>query len=408
MNAILAKYQTLPGNHTLVFSSLCNLLAEKPEKLDWSAFGPKEWHIFRKMAESEGVAPFIHYLLNDQPEVYCLAKFDSTTYRQFAYIEAITAITNEIYFTHLKTVLRDLSKHQIPVVLLKGADLAHSIYPNPALRPMSDLDLLVNEKDFKSALKLVNESGFHEYLPEVIPDFNRLISHHAHLKKESSIGVVLELHWILIATPAFRHSVSMQWFWENLEPKTEWKHIESSGNILGLNPTANMMYLSAHQIIQHGGENASLRWMLDLHRLIVCRNSEINWQQLAFQSNVFGWSSALKTALKSIEEMFGTPLPSGFYSKLDSNLNEISAMVESKSVKSSTHILTEWKKLHSLHWYGRLKFIIALVFPSTAYMRWRYKAKSDWILPFTYLKRWFIIFLDAIKTIGKFFQKDFT
>lgn len=406
MNAILSQYQHLRGDHVMVFTSLCDLISEKSKKPDWSAFTSSDWLLFRNMAINEGVAPFVHFLLNAHSEFYNFATFDRTVYQQFANEEAITAIKNKVYFDNLKKVLIVLSKNKIAVVLLKGADLANSIYPSHALRPMSDLDILVMEKDFNNALELINDLGYHEYLPEVLPNFNRAISHHAHLKKESAIGIVLELHWILVATPAFRHAVSMEWFWENIRPIQEWNDSDPLDRVYGLNPTANLMYLSAHQMIQHGGENASLRWMLDLHRLIIKQGKEINWQMLAAQAGEFGWSSALQAALQSVEDIFGTPLPVGVCDQLSVNTNETSALVRSKSVISPTHTIAEWKKMRSLRWGGRLRFIAAMVFPSPAYMRWRYPSKSDWSLPVNYLKRWSVIFLDAIKTIKNICKKS--
>jgi hypothetical protein len=45
-------------------------------------------------------------------------------------------------------------------VLVKGAALAHLVYPQPVLRPMRDLDILVRAEDAYRAYALLPEIGF--------------------------------------------------------------------------------------------------------------------------------------------------------------------------------------------------------------------------------------------------------
>jgi hypothetical protein len=47
-----------------------------------------------------------------------------------------------------------------PVVFLKGAALGRTVYHSPALRPLSDIDLLVRPHDFLAARDLLVASGF--------------------------------------------------------------------------------------------------------------------------------------------------------------------------------------------------------------------------------------------------------
>lgn len=402
MNAILSRYAHIAGNQALVFESITSLLAEKANRVDWASLHSEDWALFQKMAIAEGVAAMLYYRLAGEPEIYNSSRFDPATYQHFAQHEARTAITNAVYFNHLNQVLTMLNEHNIATVLLKGAHLAKSIYPTPALRPMSDLDILVREQDFKQALEIVNALGYHQYLPEVLPDFNRFLSHHAHLKKDGPIGVILELHWILVATPAFRHAAPMDWFWQNTEPNQAWKKANPSTNtdyIFNLNPTANLLYLSAHQMLQHGGDQVTLRWLLDLHLLIRQEYAAIDWQALSAQAAIFQWDSALKESLQTVNRIFGTPLPVGFVDNLAIAAGKFDSLVKSKGSHSPSRILAEGKIIGSLNWPGRIRAVLALVFPSPAYMRWRYRPNPPWIWPFMYLYRWFDIAGDATRTI---------
>ncbi|HVK73797.1 MAG TPA: nucleotidyltransferase family protein [Kofleriaceae bacterium] len=53
-----------------------------------------------------------------------------------------------------------LADAAVPVILLKGVAYAGSIYPDPAERPMSDIDLLVPSADFDRAARTLGRLGY--------------------------------------------------------------------------------------------------------------------------------------------------------------------------------------------------------------------------------------------------------
>jgi hypothetical protein len=65
----------------------------------------------------------------------------------------------------LRDVLTTYNAAGIRALVLKGAALAHLIYPEPGLRPMSDLDILVSKSDLWQAQSLLAELGFNAPLP---------------------------------------------------------------------------------------------------------------------------------------------------------------------------------------------------------------------------------------------------
>ncbi len=395
MNSILARYSHLPGDQELVFRTLCALLAENPQGADWSEFSSTEWSLFEKMAVDEGVASFAYYLLMQEPHSYKVEDFDPRALATLRDQEGRVALRNAQLFKHLQRVLSTLSRAEIDVVLLKGADLARWVYPQPGLRPMSDLDLLVSPEDFPRALELVQELGYSEYLPEASPGLDKLLGHHAHLRGSGLGRPLLELHYALVASSAFRHAVPLDWFLENLQPLDT----DGPGQLYRLNPTSNLVYLSAHQMLQHGGEHGSLIWLLDLHRLLVQNSEDINWQSLATQANLFAWNGALHTALTAVQDCFGTRLSMKILSTLSDQVGPNDALVALKAQQAPTRILGEIKKLHSLNWHGRIHLFLALAFPSPSYMHWRYRPQPGWMWPLYYPLRWVDIIFDGLQTI---------
>ena len=218
IQALWARYADLPGDGERVFHRLCGLLSENPSEVTWSGLSAEDWSLLRSMALSEGVAELAYYLLRTEPEKYRRPEFDTATYQAWAEQEAITAVRNAILFKQLEGVLQALAEIDVPVVLLKGADLARSVYPQPGLRSMGDLDLLVPRARFKHALVQVKRLGYQEYHPVASLGLDPLLSHNAHLHKDGPTGTELELHWTLVGTPAFRYAAPVAWFWGQVEP----------------------------------------------------------------------------------------------------------------------------------------------------------------------------------------------
>ena len=67
---------------------------------------------------------------------------------------------NDIYSLGLREILHAFNAAGIDAVVLKGAALAHVLYPAVGLRPMSDIDLLVDPRLTRRAQVLLAELGF--------------------------------------------------------------------------------------------------------------------------------------------------------------------------------------------------------------------------------------------------------
>ncbi len=59
----------------------------------------------------------------------------------------------------LGKILERFQDTGVPVIILKGALYGDSLYPNPGLRYMSDIDLFVRNRDFKTAASLLGKMG---------------------------------------------------------------------------------------------------------------------------------------------------------------------------------------------------------------------------------------------------------
>lgn len=75
-------------------------------------------------------------------------------------LSEVCRITADSLYQNLSPIVNKLSEEGISVMLLKGADLALTVYPQTLPRYMVDIDLLVKPTDVPVVTKVFSENGF--------------------------------------------------------------------------------------------------------------------------------------------------------------------------------------------------------------------------------------------------------
>jgi hypothetical protein len=70
------------------------------------------------------------------------------------------AAYNTLLYDKLNNILSCFEQAKIGVILLKGMALINTIYPDIALRPMYDIDLLIHKHDFSLVEDKLKELGY--------------------------------------------------------------------------------------------------------------------------------------------------------------------------------------------------------------------------------------------------------
>jgi hypothetical protein len=302
------------------------------------------------------------------------------------------------------------------VVVLKGADLALTVYPSFALRPMCDLDLLVHRGSMEEGLRRLGRLGYRKAMPEVASGHDRITGHATCLYGGAHDCVTVELHWGLVAGDHDWRSPNLDWFWKQAE---EWKRegfgcisigseagseTELPASFFHLKPTAHMLYLAAHLMFQHGGTR--LLWYYDLHLLVSRYRDQMDWEEILRWARQFRWTAPLHAALKGVRDRFQTPLPDGF---LDDLAKEPDPQAQSllKHLSESARPRGEriWNEMMRLSWRARLCFAWNHFFPSRAYVSWRYKPRPDWLWPLCYPYRWGVIFAGGLSAMSRWARR---
>jgi len=237
---------------------------------------------------------------------------------------AQTATVHSLVIDNARRQLHDaLARAGIPALWLKGAALAYTVYPQPTLRPMIDLDVLVPFEQRLSALAAVESIGFHPWGAfsfDAAPGLLHHFAYHYSLRGGANDVVAVELHFHLLdrirAKPLLPRE-QMRWFWAQSRFVTD-----DNLPFLVLRPEAHLLYLCAHAILQHGEADLRLLRYFDLHQLITHGEVEpsLDWHLVVDRAVDLGWTYAVARALSLTADLFNTSVPSWVFRQLRERL----------------------------------------------------------------------------------------
>ncbi len=358
-----------------------------------SLSSPAAWDSLARGAMDEGVAPLAFWILSTAGSLSALPPSARRTLRE-SYFR--TWRRNQEIFGELESFARAFQTADVPFVVLKGACFALTLYPDVGVRPMGDLDLLVPPLEWEGCVKMAKTLGYEETQPEALPGLRAALAHEISLRKKSAPAIFVEIHRSLVGSQAFRYAAPMDWFWEQTRPLNDPRF----PGALTLSPAAQTLYAAAHAVLQHGESGAPLRWFADIDRLIRAHADEAFWETALRQAQAFEWDAALNAALRIARETFATPVPQSVLNELAESANRSLTKKRAKEMETAplTRTLAELRKASALTLGGKMRLMLALAFPSPAYMRWRYGLKTLWLLPISYLRRWRSIATDGLRT----------
>lgn len=162
-----------------------------------------------------------------------------------------------IALTSYSTISTALTTANVPHIPLKGIALLQWLYPDPGLRNVSDIDMLVQPKDVQRAHVALEDEGWRPDTPQAR---ERLLkySHHSHYQKSHSRGLVpMELHWRFSQGLAQTRPAAEIW---NGAMRPDW--VDSASCERYLDPSMMLYSLLLH-LATHLNR-VVLKWVIDI------------------------------------------------------------------------------------------------------------------------------------------------
>jgi hypothetical protein len=221
----------------------------------------------------------------------------------FASALALNETRNEKLLATLARVAGLLNTIDIEPVLLKGAALlVEGLYPQPSMRIMGDIDILIPKDRSEQACAALKAAGFDTKWSAVSPPTH----HHLPMLLDPETGAGVELHTDVISQAADA-VIETGWFCEMARP------VLFRGQRVRLpEPTRNAGHIIFHSAIFHdlyAQNKVQLRHVVDLALLRARHEAAIDWDELDRRFSAAGAGEVLATYLHEVSELLGQATP---------------------------------------------------------------------------------------------------
>lgn len=201
----------------------------------------------------------------------------------------------------LGRVAEGFERTQIPLMVLKGASLLLTAYPNGSLRPMSDLDLLVQPHHALQAVNLLRSLGYRHGVALVRDDFFPRWYYEIEMLLPGRRSVRIDLHAHPWRPLPLAQIVRHEDFWaENVPIRV------GQGRVWLPSPETLFVHLAAHAAFHNC---ARFIWLYDLQRVATHYNSAINWTRVVDRARRWRLSLAVQSAVAAAEQVLGPFIP---------------------------------------------------------------------------------------------------
>jgi hypothetical protein len=281
--------------------SLPPALADQLRELG-AGLGSAEWPQALIIATAQGMAPlvFLHaarvgVLAGMPPEV---AGGLGDSYRQ-------TLVTNRGLQREQEAILVALAARGVAAIPVKGITLATRYYGDLALRPIHDIDLLVQRAEIGQAGKILKGLGYAPQHKDLRPgNFAALFE--TDLGYARDVGPKVELHWELTHCAAYRRGLSAGDAWRRAQVT------ELHGRtIQHLSPGDELRFLCVHCTVDHPVAHAGIRliWLVDIAELVRALPNEWDWPGFVQETIALELATPVAVALAHCQALLDLDLP---------------------------------------------------------------------------------------------------
>lgn len=353
------------------------------------AFAGLDWGYILAAAGKQGIAPLLARWIgrgrDDVPDGVA-ERLDADYWASH--------FRNRTLLHQLRRVTEAASEAGIAVMPLKGAALATRYYAAPALRPMADLDLLVQPADLPRMAPVLGGLGYTAVTlpPSPIYEGDSPSAEYAYVAAIDDMVVLIEcraepldpaigaLH-TADATMAGRLHVHSARMWERAA-----RGMIDGVPCMQIGAEDLLLHVAAHLTTRHAGMR--LLWLYDL-RLIAARDrGTLDWDYIAAEARALSLEQPVHAALAAADRWLAASIPAGQLRRLGAaegarrslqRVGEGRFLAARVAAIGDADLTTEMQ----LQWWplvisvGRLTTMRALmrvlrrmIVPSRAYMAW--------------------------------------
>jgi hypothetical protein len=302
----------------LLLCSRVELNQPESERLDTLLGQGVDWSLINRWAEAGGVQPLLCHHLRQEDRRQQVPDDALARLHEAYQLQSIRGLR---LLGQAGRIMDALSEAHLPALLLKGAFLGGSLYPDSALRPLCDIDLLCRREDEAGVRERLQALGFRQTSPVgKSPEHEKIaletINHIPGFVNDQ--GIAVEIHFQLFTGLAHAE--------KNLADV--WRAARTSAWNGRTAPALSPEDLLAHLVIHlhrhvSASGSAMLYWFADIHEFIRSVPPTFSWERFGARLDSLGVRSEAGAVLQLLNRHWGTPLPETIRSALSGSGNPI-------------------------------------------------------------------------------------
>lgn len=356
------------------------------------------WQSLCTMALQEGIAPLLFWRLRQSG---LLARVPKALAESLCRKYYLTGATAAFCTSQLHDLLPRCQEAGLPIIILKGAVLAELYYPNPALRAMSDIDILVKAEDLATLDIIFSQAGYRTDISHAKTQKNEQKTYLTTrtYRRQDREGLPFHVH-----THLLNSTIPNDYFLDNFPIAQIW-HAARRVRIAN----SEALVLSSHHQILHLAEHSlrvthsltKLQYLYDINRVIHNQTSEIDWQTLCEEAQEWRMESFLYYPLTLACQWLKAPVPPSVLTRLQpvpGVMERLFAALLTKNIRRpGLSYLLHLSRQPSF--MAQMTFLTRTVFPPRQVLARRSGIPLDEVGALVYLRRVAEIFVTLLTTI---------
>jgi len=223
------------------------------------------WSKIIEKAICQEVFPFLYYSLNKAGLLNFIPEeiFVKIKSYYYANLKRNLSIEKELF-----SLLELANRLGISVIPFKGFNLMLFLYPDPGLRAMVDVDLLVKKNEFEKIRCLLNQKGFYSNLKTISKEY--LQKHEICFSKIllPNLPLFIEIHCSLV--PARPYTINLPYLWQRAQEITV-----HNQKLASLSPEDTFLSLVLH--LRRHTRRLTLKFIVDIAELLNKNQGTLDW-----------------------------------------------------------------------------------------------------------------------------------
>ena len=318
---------------------------------------PSETELLRE-AMAEGTAYLLYQKIKEEADSELQSGWLFLKLQQSYYHNLV----QNIYWS--EQFLKDFPSHtnNFPTILLKGISLLNTVYQNPGLRHLGDIDLLIPKQDYPEVRKHL-ESADYVFSDEMqgLADPRDLNSILCHKNSPPTPQPALHIHWNLINTvlpvSLTNPRVDLDALWKQSVP------LPAHSSLRVLSPTHQIIYYAYHHL-KHSFDR--LIRLHDLDLTIRYYQESVDWSEVLNETHRFNLARTVYYPFHLAKRLLATPIPDPVMDtlrprKLSLLENRMLQCIDrgGKPIYGHAIVYLALQK----EWYNKLRFLYRCFFP---------------------------------------------